>query len=381
MRDWREVAAIPVAGQPVFVIARPDGRQVWVNFAFPTTRRVQVIDTESRTVVRTLEPGKAVLHLEFTPRGEAVWISARDDDRVVGVRHVHASTKPRRSTRRSRAASSSRAVPHAPGSDAVPDLSAAQRALLDRYQRDFPICAAPYAEIARALRMREDAVLAALRALVDRGIVARVAPIFRAGSVGASTLAAMAVPLPRLEDVARIVGAHAGVNHNYAREHRFNLWFVAHAADRAALAALLQTIEAQARLPAISLPLVREYHIDLGFPLDGSAARRLAPLPAKRTRVEDGEPRQVACALERGLPLVAHPYAEIAQQAGLHGRDGEARVCRYLRGFVADGIVKRIGIVVRHRPLGFAANPMAVWDDTRARHRSHRRTRWPSEPA
>ena len=82
-RDWRELATIPVAGQPVFVIARPDGRQVWVNFAFPDNGRVQVIDAESRQVVRTLEPGRAVLHLEFTPRGEAVWISARDDDRVL----------------------------------------------------------------------------------------------------------------------------------------------------------------------------------------------------------------------------------------------------------------------------------------------------------
>ena len=83
MRDWRMLARIPVAGQPVFVIARPDGRQVWVNFAFPDNGRVQVIDTEVREVVSTLEPGKAVLHLEFTPRGEAVWISARDDDRVL----------------------------------------------------------------------------------------------------------------------------------------------------------------------------------------------------------------------------------------------------------------------------------------------------------
>jgi protein NirF len=72
-----------VAGQPVFVIARPDGRQVWVNFAFPDNHVVQVIDTESRRVARTLEPGKAILHLEFTPRGEAVWISARDDNRVL----------------------------------------------------------------------------------------------------------------------------------------------------------------------------------------------------------------------------------------------------------------------------------------------------------
>jgi len=80
---WREVGRIAVAGQPVFVIARPDGRQVWVNFAVPDYSTVQVIDTETRSIVRTLAPGKAILHMEFTPRGEAVWLSARDDDRVV----------------------------------------------------------------------------------------------------------------------------------------------------------------------------------------------------------------------------------------------------------------------------------------------------------
>lgn len=77
--SWQEVARIPVAGQPVFVMARPDGRQVWVNFAVPDYGRVQVIDTLAQQVVKTLEPGKAVLHLEFTPRGDAVWISCRDD--------------------------------------------------------------------------------------------------------------------------------------------------------------------------------------------------------------------------------------------------------------------------------------------------------------
>ncbi|MBL8386851.1 MAG: protein nirF [Hydrogenophaga sp.] len=79
---WQEVGRIAVAGQPVFVMARPDGRQVWVNFAVPDYHRVQVIDTQRQQIVQTIEPGKAVLHMEFTPRGDAVWISSRDDDRV-----------------------------------------------------------------------------------------------------------------------------------------------------------------------------------------------------------------------------------------------------------------------------------------------------------
>ncbi|HEX8964675.1 MAG TPA: cytochrome D1 domain-containing protein [Rhodocyclaceae bacterium] len=79
---WKEVGRVPVKGQPVFAIARPDGRQVWVNFALPDNGWVQVIDTDSGKVVKTFEAGKAILHMEFTPRGEAVWLSARDDDRI-----------------------------------------------------------------------------------------------------------------------------------------------------------------------------------------------------------------------------------------------------------------------------------------------------------
>ena len=80
--SWKEVGRIPVHGQPVFVMARPDGRQVWVNFAFPDYSQIQVIDTLSGRIVKTLSPGKAVLHMEFTPRGEHVWVSSRDDNHV-----------------------------------------------------------------------------------------------------------------------------------------------------------------------------------------------------------------------------------------------------------------------------------------------------------
>ena len=81
--DWSLKDRIAVHGQPIFVMRRPDERQVWVNFAHPDNDVVQVIDTESREVVATLTPGEAVLHMEFTPKGEQAWVSARDSDRVV----------------------------------------------------------------------------------------------------------------------------------------------------------------------------------------------------------------------------------------------------------------------------------------------------------
>ncbi len=80
--SWQSTGRIPVHGQPVFAIARPDGRQVWVNFAFPHNDTIQVIDTETLKVIKTLKPGKGALHMEFSPRGEEVWISIRDQNRV-----------------------------------------------------------------------------------------------------------------------------------------------------------------------------------------------------------------------------------------------------------------------------------------------------------
>jgi len=82
-RTWQPVKVIPVHGQPVFVMARPDARHVWVNFAFPNNDTVQVIDVMTMNIVKKLKPGKAVLHMEFTPRGEEVWVSVRDEDKII----------------------------------------------------------------------------------------------------------------------------------------------------------------------------------------------------------------------------------------------------------------------------------------------------------
>ncbi|KJH80158.1 cytochrome D1 domain-containing protein [Stutzerimonas stutzeri] len=81
-QSWKQTDAIDVAGQPVFVMSRPDTRQIWVNFAHPDNGKVQVIDSETHEIISTLEPGPAVLHMEFTPRGEQLWLSVRDGNEV-----------------------------------------------------------------------------------------------------------------------------------------------------------------------------------------------------------------------------------------------------------------------------------------------------------
>ena len=82
MTTWQQEAAIPVHGQPIFVMGRPDGRHVWVNFAYPKNDTLQVIETETLKIIHQKKPGKAVLHMEFNPRGEKVWASVRDENKV-----------------------------------------------------------------------------------------------------------------------------------------------------------------------------------------------------------------------------------------------------------------------------------------------------------
>jgi DNA-binding Lrp family transcriptional regulator len=239
-----------------------------------------------------------------------------------------------------------------------------ERELLNAFQRDFPLVPAPYAALARALGRPEPWVLATLRRLIDDGLVSRVGVIFRPGSVGCSTLATIAVPPARLAKVARTVSAHAGVNHNYEREHRFNLWFVANAAGDESLAALLARIERETVLPVLTMPLLTEYHIDLGFDLD--SGKRGAPLSGVGSKASpaalDATQRRIVAALQQGLPLSPRPYADIAKRAGLPREEGEVRVLAELRSWRHEGVVKRIGVIVRHRPLGYVANAMAVWD-------------------
>ncbi len=147
------------------------------------------------------------------------------------------------------------------------ELTDLERRLLDSYQQGLPASPTPYADMAQALGVSEAEVLAALGHLQQLGVLSRVGPVFRTHAIGASTLAAMAVPAQRLDEVAAIVSSFAAVNHNYEREHRFNLWFVATAASERELAEVLQEIERLTNIKVMPLPMLEDYHIDLGFNL------------------------------------------------------------------------------------------------------------------
>jgi len=231
--------------------------------------------------------------------------------------------------------------------------------LLNDFQRDFPLCPAPFAELAARLGVREKVVLGSLEKLRREGKISRVGAVFAPKRIGASTLAAMAVPPEQLAAVADAVNRFPEVNHNYEREHRYNLWFVVTAASEGRLQATLTAIEQAAGHPLLALPLLEEFHIDLGFDLGGgrgkasAAARAVTPVPP----VGEADRRLVGV-LQEGLPLFIRPFQLIAERIGASEGEVLGRIGRWLE----EGAIKRFGVVVRHHELGFRANAMVVHD-------------------
>lgn len=231
------------------------------------------------------------------------------------------------------------------------------RRLIDGWQRDFPIAPAPFAAIGATLGLSESDVLARLAKLQQSGALSRVGAVVRPNTVGASTLAAISVPAERLEAAAAAVVAEPGVNHAYEREHAYNIWFVVTAPNAAEVAAAIARIEASAGAPVLALPMLRDFHIDLGFSMFGGPTVKRASAANAPTPV-DAQDRRLLGAMEDGLDLVVHPFQRIAARLGWSERD----VIDRLSALIASGVVSRFGLVLRHRHFGYAANAMVVWD-------------------
>lgn len=233
--------------------------------------------------------------------------------------------------------------------------------LLNEFQRNWPLEPQPYCVVGEKLGTGESWVLERLAAFQGEGVVSRVGAVFAPGTIGASTLAALEVPAERLSQVADMVSGFPEVNHNYEREHRINLWFVVTAQSEERLAQVLADIETEAQCgPLLALRLVEEFRIDLGFDLRGeaAAAELAVPRPVGAPHPLTPQERRLLIVLQDGLPLTPRPFAALGDAAGI----SEAQALEQIRQWTAAGTIRRLGVIVRHRELGYRANAMVVWD-------------------
>ncbi|MCE8548389.1 AsnC family transcriptional regulator [Ruegeria pomeroyi] len=231
------------------------------------------------------------------------------------------------------------------------------RALLDDWQRDFPITDRPFLGLGEQLGISEHEVITRLARMQAAGRITRVGATIAPGSASASTLAAVAAPEDRIEEIAGMIGAEPGVNHNYQREDDWNLWFVATGPDRAHVDATLARIGAASGLRVLNLPLLRPFNVDLGFRM-GARTPRVPTRRAVDASVLRPGDTDLLQALTQGLPLVPAPYAELATRLGLNVGEARARIALLQQA----GVISRLGVIVRHRALGWSSNAMVVWN-------------------
>lgn len=233
--------------------------------------------------------------------------------------------------------------------------------LLSDWQRDLPLVSRPFSVLAKKLGVTESEILSRLKDLTKSGAVSRVGGVVRPNLIGASTLAAVSVPALDVDEAAAVIGQEAGVNHLYLRENKVNLWFVVTGPHRDHVRATLARIENQLGRRVLDLNLECSYHIDLGFPLDNSGTKYCETADAQATSaafdVQPGD-SQLVQALTRGLEIEEHPFQSLAVRLG----QSECDVLLRLDQLCKAKVVKRIGIIVRHRALGWRSNAMVVWD-------------------
>lgn len=261
-------------------------------------------------------------------------------------------------------------------------LTQLQQDIINNFQKGFPLCNSPYLAIAQKLRCNNSNVneqdqiteLSVFNALLDLdslGVTSRIGPVFDHKKAGASTLAALAVNEEELDKIASIVNQFEQVNHNYARGSHFNktdynLWFVVTASDPLALNNTLTHIELLTGLKVLILPMEASYHLDLAFTINvtGETSPKvndefsLEAINKKTQPLTEIEKSQLRKLIETGLPKLLQPYEKMAQAIN----STEPQVLAQLANWQQTGLIRRFGLVVKHRKLGYNANAMVVWN-------------------
>ncbi|WP_138004747.1 siroheme decarboxylase subunit beta [Halalkalirubrum salinum] len=240
--------------------------------------------------------------------------------------------------------------------------------LIDSYQSGFPIERHPFARVGAELGVSEDEALARVEQLREAGVFRRFGAVLNPPVIGSSTLAAVRAPDERFEEIAEVINGYRQVNHNYRRDHEWNMWFVVTAGSRETRDEILSEIESRTGCSVLALPMLTDYYIDLEFPVvndDRFARESIESTTVDATRISedatgDLTPTEadVLLAIQDGFPLSLTPYDDIADTIDVPVEAVLAAIER----LQDDGCIKRIGCIVNHIVTGFQNNCMVVWD-------------------
>jgi DNA-binding Lrp family transcriptional regulator len=242
------------------------------------------------------------------------------------------------------------------------NLSSIDRKLFGLLQVEFPLTRHPYADLGSGLGIGEQEAIKRIGQLKAAGIIRQIGPVLDARSLGfKTTLVAMKVPEKQIDKAAPLIVKHPGISHGYERGHYYNLWFTMAVPARgdmeAEIAGLAELIKAEA---FFELPAVRLFKLRVHFALEGDrqtgADNHHARVRQRAARLSPAD-RMVINELQQDLPLVARPFADMAQRLSMDEDDFLSRC----RSVLQRGIMRRFSAAVNHRTVGFTANGMACW--------------------
>jgi DNA-binding Lrp family transcriptional regulator len=259
-------------------------------------------------------------------------------------------------------------TPAAEGDDWRAGIDEIDAALIDGYQSGFPIAERPFRLIGEDLGIEEENALQRVKSLREAGIFRRFGAVLNPPVIGSSTLAAVRAPEDRFEEIAEIINAHRQVNHNYRRDHEWNMWFVVTAASLEMRDRIISEIESETGCTVLVLPMVTDFYIDLEFPVvngDRFARESVVSTEVDATRISETAAadlsaldRKLILEIQDGFPLSKTPYRDVAEAVDAPLDE----VLAAIQTLSADGCIKRIGCIVNHIVTGFDSNCMVVWD-------------------
>ncbi|MFO7927863.1 MAG: Lrp/AsnC family transcriptional regulator [Halobacteriota archaeon] len=247
-------------------------------------------------------------------------------------------------------------------------IDSTDAALIDGYQSGFPVVERPFRSVGESLGISESEALERVERLRESGVFRRFGAVLNPPVIGASTLAAVRAPEDHFDEVAAIINEYRQVNHNYRRDHEWNMWFVVTAGSLETRDRIIAEIEERTGCRVLVLPMLTDFYIDLEFPVvngDRFARESIDSTSVTATRISETATadlsaldRRLLLEIQDGFPLSATPYRDVANEIDSPVDD----VLAAIEGLLESGCIKRIGCVVNHVVTGFDANCMVVWD-------------------
>ena len=240
--------------------------------------------------------------------------------------------------------------------------------ILDLLQTEFPLVSRPFDTIGRQIGISENETIDRVKDLFTNGLIRQISAIFDTRRLGYdSCLIAMQVPKKDIDNAAKVINAHPGVSHNYARSHLFNLWFTIATPPGDNLLSDVEKLSNDISSHAtLTLPALRMFKLNVRLDVTRSRnplatescnsrnktkeALHLSPL----TDIEIAVIRE----LQENILIEESPFRGIANRIGIT----EIELFSIANKFINEGRMRRFAAVLRHRESGFKANAMAVWN-------------------